>query len=107
MGGWFVDIFVEYLFRVIVRAIRLLRSRDWPVAMGTVLSAECPRSSYGCTVASVYYEYPVAGEKYGAAYEKPFISPSSGEEYASQFVKGIDFKVRVKPGNPSTSVPCD
>jgi hypothetical protein len=107
MGGWFVDILVEYLFRVIVRAVRLLRSRDWPVAMGIVLSAECPRSWYGCTVASVYYEYPIAGEKYGAVYEKPFLSHDSGVEYAAQFVKGIDFKVRVKPEDPSTSVPSD
>src|ERR1700683_2563163 len=107
MGGWFVDIFVEDLFRVIVRATRLLLSRDWPVVMGTVLSAECPHSSYGCTMASIYYEYPIAGEKYGAVYGKPFILHDSGVEYAAQFVKGVDFKVRVKPGDPSTSVPCN
>jgi hypothetical protein len=107
MGGWFADIFVEYLFRVFVRAVRLLRSRGWPVVVGSVLSADCPRSSYGCTVASVYYEYPVADEKCGAAYEKPFISHDSGVEFAAQFVKGMDFKVRVKPGDPSTSVSCD
>jgi hypothetical protein len=75
--------------------------------VGSVLSADCPRSSYGCTVASVYYEYPVADEKCGAAYEKPFISHDSGVEFAAQFVKGMDFKVRVKPGDPSTSVSCD
>jgi hypothetical protein len=107
MGGWFLDIFIEYLFRVIVRAMRLLRSRNWPAAVGIVLRAECPRSSYGCTVASVYYEYPIAGKSIGAAYEKPFISHDSGMEYAAQFVKGVEFKVRVKPGDPSTSVPCN
>jgi hypothetical protein len=105
MGGWFLDIFVEYLFRVSVRAVNLLRSRRWPVAKGTVLSADCPRALYGCTVVTVYYEYVVDGKKYGAAYEKPFIWHDSGAEYASQFAVGLELKVRMKPGDPSVSVP--
>jgi hypothetical protein len=107
MAGWFADIFVEYLFRVFIHVMKLLRSRGWPVVMGTVLSADCPQVSYGCTVASVYYEYPVAGENYGAIYEKPFILRDSGVEYAAKFLKGMNFKVRVKPGDPSTSVHFD
>jgi hypothetical protein len=39
--------------------------------MGTVLRVDCPRAFYGCAVATVYYEYIVDEEKYGAAYEKP------------------------------------
>jgi hypothetical protein len=105
MPGWFLDIFVEYLFRVSVRAVKLLRSRSWPVTKGTVLSADCPRASYGCTVATVYYEYIVDGKKYEAAYEKPFILRDSGAEYAGQFVAGLELKVRLKPGDPSVSVP--
>src|SRR6266852_7653360 len=103
--GWFLNIFVEYLFRVFVRMINLVRSRSWPVVMGTVLSADCPRAVVGCTVATVYYEYVVEGEKYGTAYEKPFIWHDSGKEYADQFVKGVDFKLRLKPVQPSISVP--
>jgi hypothetical protein len=105
MGGLFLDIFVEYLFRVLVRMFELLRSRSWPVAMGTVLSSDCPHAFYGGTVATVYYEYIVDGEKYGAACEKPFIWHDSGTEYADQFVKGVDFKLRLKPGDSSASVP--
>ena len=97
----------EYLFRVSVRAVRLLRSRSWPVAVGTVLSADCPPASYGCTVAYVHYEYPAAGGKHAAVYETPFISPNSGEDFAAKFVKTMGIKVRVKPGDPLTSVPCD
>lgn len=62
MGGWFVDIYVEYLFRVVMRAVRLVRSRDWPVMRATVLSAECPHAGYGCTVAIIYYEYILGGQ---------------------------------------------
>jgi hypothetical protein len=98
--GLVSDIFVVYLLM-----IELLRSRSWPVAMGTVLRVDCPRAFYGCAVATVYYEYIVDEEKYGAAYEKPFIWHDSGTEYADQFVKGVDFKLHLKPGDPSISVP--
>jgi|SRR5271156_6101543 hypothetical protein len=82
MGGWFVDIYVEYLFRAAVRAVLLVRSRDRPVVRATVLSAECPHAEYGCTVATVYYECVVGGEKYGAAFEKPSIVHDSGARFA-------------------------
>lgn len=63
------------------------------------------RQSYGCTVATVYYEYIVHGEKYGDTFEKPFILHESGAVYAGQFVKGADFKIRVKLDEPTTSIP--
>ena len=105
MGGLVADIFVEYIFRICFHAANLLRSRRWPIVKATVLSADCPNASYGCTVATVYYEYVVKGEKYGDAFGKPFISHESGEVYAAQFVKGMDFKVRVKLDMPTESVP--
>lgn len=106
MGGWFVDVFVEYLFRVSFRGMKLLRSRNWPVTKGTVISVDCPPASYGCAVATVYYEYFVDGDKYEAYYEKPFLSHGWGAAYAAHFVKGMDFKVRFKPEDHSISAPC-
>lgn len=105
MGGWFVDIFVEYLFRIVFHAANLLRSRRWPIIEATVLSADCPHAAYGCEVATVYFQYVVNGEKYGDAFGKPFISHKSGEDYAAQFVKGRDCKVRLSPNDPTKSVP--
>ncbi len=105
MAGWFIDIFVEYLFRVAVRAVPLVRSRDWPVMRATVLSAECPHAGYGCTVATVYYEYIVGGRKYGAAFEKPFIVQESGARFADGFVKGSELMVRVDPRDSAVTVP--
>lgn len=105
MGGWFADVFIEYLFRICVRGVRLLCSRGWPVATATVLSAFCEPASYGCTVATVYYDYDVDGKRYGAAFDQPFISHDSGVEYAANFCKGTKLKVRVSPGDPSKSVP--
>jgi len=105
MGGWFIDIFVEYIFRVFSHAMNLVRSRKWPIVKATVLSADCPHSLYGREVATVYYEYAINGEKYGDCFGKPFISEKSGKDYAALFVKGAQFKVRVKPNDPTKSVP--
>ena len=98
------DIFVENVFRVGVRAIKLLRSHSWPIQIATVLSASCEQPSHGCPVADVDYEYVVDGVKYGDSYAKPFLWHGSGVEYAGSFVKGQEFKVRLKPGDPSVSV---
>jgi hypothetical protein len=104
MAGLFLDIFIEYLFRVMLRGIRLLRSRNWPIAKATVLSSACPRATSGCTVANVDYEYTVEGVNYADSFEKPFFDLGSGMLYAQQFAKGSDFGVRVKSGDPSLSV---
>ena len=105
MGGWFADIFVEYLLRILFHAANLVRSRRWPTVTATVLSSDCPFTITGCTVATVYYEYVVNGEKYGDTFGKPFISQESGKDYAAQFAKEMPFKVRVKPDDPTKSVP--
>ncbi len=107
MSGWFAVIFIEYVFRMIIRSANLVRSRNWPVVPAAALSAECPDPWFECSVATIYYEYVVNGEKYGAAYGKPFISRDSGRDYAGHFAKGTNLKVRVKPGNPMVSVPIE
>ena len=104
MGGLFIDIFVEYFFRVLFHGLNLARSRKWSIAKATVLSADCPLATYGCEVATVYYEYAVNGGKYGDSFGKPFISKKSGEDYAALFVKGAQFTVRVKPDDATKSI---
>jgi hypothetical protein len=107
MGGWFVDIFVEFLFRTVTGLVRRHRSRTWPVASATVTDSTCPRAGYGCHVAEIHYTYDVDGEPYTGTYEKPFISHRSGEDYARHFIPGTHFKVLVNPGDPSVSVASD
>jgi hypothetical protein len=88
-----------------VRAVRLVRTRDWTVVRGTVFGAECPHAGYGCTVATAYYEYIAGGQKYGAAFEKAFVEYDSGTGFAGEFVKGAEFAVRVDPRNSAVTVP--
>jgi hypothetical protein len=104
MGGWFVDIFVEYLFRVIACMIKRRGSGAWPVAQATITSSTCPKAMYGCDVAEVYYTYRVDGELYTGVNEKPFIYHHSGQNYVSNFAPGREFTVRVKPGYPLVSI---
>lgn len=108
MGGLVADVFLEWLFRIFVRLFRLINSRDWPIRTATVLYAECTNvAALGCEIATLHYDYTVNGKKYSGAYEKPFIFHSSGVDYANQFAKGAQFKLRVKPGKPEVSVPFD
>jgi hypothetical protein len=104
MGGLVLDIIVEYLIRVIGRAIKRYRSRAWPTVTATVVSSACPLSGYGCQVAEVVYSYRIKGERYLGTNKKPFISSDSGADYVRRFVRGTEFTVRVKPEDPEVSV---
>ena len=104
MAGWFLDVLVEYLLRISARAVKLMRSLKWPVIDGTILSADCQDVSYGCPVASIYYEYIYDGMSYADCYKKPFLVHASGVAYAELFLKGTNIKLRLKPGEPSVSV---
>jgi hypothetical protein len=56
----------------------------WPLAKATVTRSACPKAMFGCDLAEVYYTNRVDGELYAGINEKPFISPSSGEDYVSR-----------------------
>lgn len=86
-------------------AMSLVRSRKWPVVEARVVGAQCAHPVAGCPVATVYYEYAANGEKFARSFGKPFIFHKSGEGYAAQFVKGMNFNVRVKPTDPTRCVP--
>ncbi len=102
MAGLFLDIYIVYLFRIFWRLANLLRSRKWTKVTATVLGSHPDLSSY--TSVSVDYEYALNGQKHAASFVKPFISNSSAEAYAEQLKRGMEFKIRIKPGDPLVSV---
>jgi hypothetical protein len=71
----------------------------------TRVAPTCKRHAFECTVATVYYEYIVDGQKYGAAFKKPFIVEESGKRSAGSLVRGADFAVRINPWDASVTVP--
>lgn len=104
MGGLVVDIYIEYLYRVVSRMIRRRGSGSWPVAKATVTSSSCHKAGYGCPVAEVYYKYRVDGELYTGVNEKPFIIHNSGENYVSRFAPGMECTVRVNADDVAISL---
>jgi phage tail tube protein FII len=103
MGGWFVDIIVEYIYRVVARAIRMRGITHWPIAKGKVNDSACPPVVYGCDVAAVYYEYHHNGEIYTGIDEKPFLFQISGKDYLERFPRDTEIVVRLRPEDPSVS----
>jgi uncharacterized protein DUF3592 len=101
--GWVLDVYVEYLIRVVARLIMRIRSASWRTVNGTVIYSEC-RGAIGCPVARVSYKYEVKGQEYEGVTAKPFIFHSSGELYAEHFPEGQQLVVRVSPQNAARSI---
>ena len=103
LSGWFLDVIVEYLYRVMVRAVKARGSAQWRMVKATVNDSRCPSAIYGCHVAEVYYEYRVDGEIYTGIDERPFLWHDSCESYAGRFSPGTEIVIRLRPGDPSVS----
>jgi hypothetical protein len=101
MGGWFLDIAAEYLYRVVVSRFKIRQVRRWPVATGEIMDSDCPPVGYGCPVAEVHYKYVVDGETYTATHEKGFLFRSSGEHYTRLLAAGKQIVIRIEPDHPS------
>jgi len=104
MVGWIADIIVEFLVRVVMRMVRIFRSRAWPTVAGEVTDSTYQKAGYGCDVAEICYKYRVDGELYTGMYVKPFISNVHGEDYVARLPAGTGLVIRIKPGEPSISV---
>jgi hypothetical protein len=102
MAGLFLDVLIVYLFLIFWRLGNLLRSRKWNKVTATVLGSHPNLSAYNSV--GVDYEYAVNGQKYADSFTKPFIADSSAKTYADQFARGMEFKIRIKPSDPSVSV---
>jgi uncharacterized protein DUF3592 len=97
-----LDILIEFSVRICIRGVRLLRSRNWPVIKATVVSAERKNAS----LAEIHYRYSLNGKSYADVYKIPFFVVDAGD-FARRFERGDELKVRVKPDDPSVSVPED
>jgi uncharacterized protein DUF3592 len=94
-----LDILIEFLVRVCIRCMKLLRSRNWPVIKATVVSAERKNAS----LAEIHYRYSLNGKSFAAVYKIPFFVVDAGD-FARRFERGDELKVRVNPDDPSVSV---
>ena len=104
MIGWYFDVVVGFLIRIVIRFVKLRRSEAWPVENGTISAATCPAATYGGPVAELGYTYIHNGEYYSGVHKKAFMLKSSAEGYVSKIHIGSQIPVRVKPTDPETSV---
>jgi len=104
MGGWFADIFIEWIVRMVAKIIRRVQSHAWPAVEGIVTNAQCPRAHYGCHVADVHYDYSFEGVEYSTFHEEPFLMHDSGQEWARSVCIGSKIHVRANPRDPSQTV---
>ncbi len=103
MGGLVIDIYVEFLIRVIIRFFKTRGSAAWPIIEAKVTSTG-RRGGYGCDVADVNYHYRVEGELYAATDSVPFIFMNSAEQYLEEHSAGSKLLVRIKSGSPECSI---
>jgi len=106
MGGLVLDIFVVYLLRVLVRTWKRRGISEWPLQQASIESISCPLITWGCPIAEVVYLCKIGDETYSGSEDIPFIWSSSAEDYARRHPQGSVLVVRVKPGDPETSVMC-
>ncbi|MGA2847791.1 MAG: hypothetical protein ABSE46_02260 [Terracidiphilus sp.] len=104
MGGWFVDIFVEWLVRMIVKIVRRINSRSWPVVETIVTASVYSKAGYGCDTTDLHFDYSFDGQEYSGLHEEPFIMADLAKDFALDYPAGANIKVRLKPSRPYVTV---
>ena len=101
--GFFLDIYIEYLVRVVVRFIHAWRVRAWQTERAKIISASHRPAGFGCAVADLAYEYSFGGELYTGTNANPFVMTSSAKGYIEHYFEGGEVIVRVNPQNRESS----
>lgn len=107
MGGLFVDVYIAYLFKWLIRSLQRRGSNAWPIIRASVTNSRWSAGRLGCSTAEVNYTYEIDGHIFGGRNEKPFVSPNSAENYAADFPEGSRVLIRTKPQLPDVSVVLD
>jgi|ERR1700691_2755514 hypothetical protein len=102
--GFVLDIYVEYLVRVLIRLFRGWGAASWPVIHAKVTSTNFRAGGIGCAVADITYNYRFDGELYTGSDANPFILDRSAKDYLENYGRGTELPVRVKPGTPDLAV---
>ena len=102
LSGWYVDIFVGHLIRILIRTVKARGSDRWAIEKGMVTGSRSDPAPYGGPVAEVTCTYE--GKYFSGMQREPCTLRGSAEEYAARFREGSDIIARVKPGEPEVSI---
>jgi hypothetical protein len=104
MGGLVLDYYVVYLVKLLIRVIKMRGSSKWPVTIATITDTDPFYGDKAYPTAEVAYSYEVDGSPFEGSDKKPFVLLDSAKGYVTHFRPQSQVKIRVKPGNPSTTV---
>lgn len=102
--GFFADLYLVYLFKVLSRWTKFRGSRNWDTneAIVTAMPDRTP-AALGCPTLEIPYEYRVNGELYTGLHEEPFLLVDSLNTFAARFTAGNRFVIRINPDRPEIS----
>lgn len=98
----FADVLVVFIVRAAIQLYRSSTARRWPTVKAKVMTAQ--EGSAVCVVVELSYKYRIDGELYTGTHNEPFFWPGSARSYLEQCATGNELVVRVKPGDPESSV---
>ena len=100
--------FLVSLVRIVARKGRARRCSSWRETTATIVGVGWrAQITFPRPEADIVYVYRIDGIFYDGVDTKPFCLLSSAQNYASHFAVGDSLIVRVKPGEPETSVVLD
>ena len=102
LAGWFIDILVVYLFRVVVRFVKARGSAAWIVCKATVTGSRYLLKT--CDVVEITYLYRLDGEPFTGISQEPFLSSTLAKRQVDWFPAGSEIVVRVNPTDHQTSI---
>jgi hypothetical protein len=101
MAGFFLDTVIEYISRIIFRALQKLQSMRWKRCRATVVGVELrPWASLGCSLVKITYRPEHQTAEYSSRI--PFLLQGTAEDYAHSVPDAIT--IRSKPGRQSRTV---
>lgn len=102
LAGWYVDILVAYLFRVVARFFKARGSASWIVRRATVTGSRYLMKT--CDVVEITYLYTMGSEPFTGISQEPFLSSTLAKLQVDWFPVGSKIVVRVNPADHKTSI---
>jgi uncharacterized protein DUF3592 len=102
--GFFLDIYLEYFVRVIIRFFKGWNARSWNIVTAEVTDTNYRRGGIGCAVADVSYKYEIDGQFYTGTNSVPFISNGSAKDYVAHYSPTNQLLIRVRTEDPASSI---
>ncbi len=106
MGGLFLDIWIVYLSRLLLRLWRSWGSSTWKKLEAKVDSSLVLKGSgfWDCTTVEIAYSYNFEDQTFSATDSKPYLITRFAEQRVERFRSGEIAVIRVNPQRPQRSI---